>query len=122
MLVRSILKLMSRDESEILRMASSKFSRKMIRVTDALLEFTNIRILSPVQEAGYEGFVEVMKESLPMIQPSNKLIDEALFLKLEEWYNLLKEKALSGNEHSKTIFNDLAPDFERILNLQMLDN
>ena len=110
---------MSRKEEEILFAASTRFSKMLMRVTDALCKYTVLDSRTSVQEAGYEGFVELMKKSLPLFWQYNKLIDEELYYKLIAYQYLLKRKAEEGDEHAIATYNKLAPVLEQVLMLQM---
>ena len=110
------------ENGEILFKASTQFSRMMIRVTDALLKYSSLDYRNPVQEAGYQGFIELMKKSLPLIWQYNEFIDDELNRKLFAYHYLLKRKAEEGDGEAKMIYNELAPELEQILLLPMNDN
>lgn len=106
---------MMAETGEILFQESTQFSKMMMRVTDALLRYTSLNYRNPVQEAGYKGFIELLKKSLPFIWQYNEFVDEELNRKLMAYHYLLKQKAEEGDGDAKIIYNDLAPGLEQIL-------
>ena len=110
---------MINKEKDIEVQTSNQFTKMLLRVTEALIKYTTLSNRTAVQEAGYIGFVELLKKSLPVLNRLNGFIDEALHLKLTTYYYLMKEMAEEGDQNALMIYQDLAPGLEKLLFVPM---
>jgi type III secretory pathway component EscR len=113
---------MDKDDKEKIRTISYELSEMLLKVALAVKEYAAMSYRTPDEEMEYQKLIEVLKAGTPAIQQVRDFLGEELYRNAVAYFYSIKEKARAGDETALAIYNDLAPDFEKILMSQVDKN